>query len=79
MMLKLGFHENGVNTVMRCVTSVSYKVKVDDDLTEEVVPERGLRQGDPISSYLFLICAEGFSSLLNVAEDIGIGRSASMC
>lgn len=79
MMLKLGFHENWVNTVMRCVTSVSYKVKVDDDLTEEVVPERGLRQGDPISSYLFLICAEGFSSLLNVAEDIGIGRSASMC
>jgi hypothetical protein len=79
MMLKLCFHENRVNTIMRCVTSVSYEVKVDDDLTEEVVPERGLRKGDPISSYLFLICAKGFSSLLNVAEDIGIGRSASMC
>lgn len=71
MMLKMGFAEIWVNTAMRCVTSVSYKVKLNGDLTEEITPERGLRQGDPISPYLFLICVEGFSSLLHAAETRG--------
>jgi hypothetical protein len=46
-----------------------YRFKINGSLTEEVIPERGLRQGDPISPYLFLICGEAFSCLLNVADE----------
>jgi hypothetical protein len=79
MMLKMGFADTWVNTVMRCVTSVSYKVMLNGGLTEEIIPECGLRQGDPISPYLFLICAEGFSSLLNAAERRGDLEGVKIC
>lgn len=71
MMIRLGFHEQWVSTIMKCVTTVTYRIKVNGELTEEIVPERGLRHGDPLSPYLFLICAEAFSCLLHAAEEIG--------
>jgi hypothetical protein len=40
-------------------------VRVNGDLTMPVVPSRGIRQGDPISPYLFLLYTEELSCLLN--------------
>ena len=52
----------------QCVTNVRYAVRVNGDLTEPVIPSRGIRQGDPISPYLFLLCTEGLSCLLQQRE-----------
>jgi hypothetical protein len=70
-MLRLGICTAFVENVMKCVRSVSYRFKVNGNLTDTVVPGRGLRQGDPISPYLFLLCAEGFSALIHAAEARG--------
>ena len=68
IMLKLGFPGDWVDRVMSCVTSTSFSILIDGKPFGMINPNRGLRQGDPLSSYVFLLCAEGFTSLLQKAE-----------
>jgi hypothetical protein len=79
VMRKLGFADRWVQLVMTCITSVNYQVKVNGALTDIITPQRGLRQGDPLSPYLFLLCAEGFSSMLNKAELRGELEGIQIC
>jgi hypothetical protein len=66
---KLGFDPSWTQSVMRCVTQNRYDVRVNGVLTEPVIPSRGIRQGDPISPYLFFLCTKGLSCLLQQRED----------
>lgn len=69
MCCKLGFADSWTDLIMRCVSTVSYSILVNGQPSETFLPQRGLRQGDPLSPYLFLICAEAFSSLIHKAEN----------
>ena len=64
---KLGFNSKWVNLVIRCITSVSYSVIINGTACGNIMPTQGLRQGDPLSSTLFLICTEGLSALIHEA------------
>ena len=53
-----GFPPNIVNLIMRCVTSTSTAILFNGNKLDSFRPSRGIRQGDPISPYLFLLCME---------------------
>jgi hypothetical protein len=75
----MGFNEVWIQRIMSCVSSVSYRIKVNNTYSDTVVPQRGLRQGDPLSPYLFLICGEAFSCLLNKTEVDGRLEGVRVC
>jgi hypothetical protein len=57
--------------VMMCVTTVKYSIIVNGNPCGLIIPSRGIRQEDPISPYLFLLCAEALSALIFKANRDG--------
>jgi hypothetical protein len=72
IMIRLGFDERWIHLVMSCVRSVQYSMVVNGNLVGNIYPTRGIRHGDPISPYLFIICADALNSLIYRAVDTGI-------
>ena len=79
VMEKTGFHEKWIQLIMQCITTVSYSMIINGSVHGCIFPTRGLRQGDPLSPYLFLLCVDGFSSLIKDATRNQMLSGISIC
>lgn len=61
------------------VLQVSFSFKLNGSIAGSITPSRGLRQGDPISPYLFLICADAFSLLLSKVARENLIHGVKIC
>lgn len=68
VMMKMGFPALWIDRVMKCVSTVKYSFLVNGEANEVLNPKRGLRQGGPLSPYLFLLGAEGLGALIKKAR-----------
>lgn len=72
ILLRLSFQDEWVDLVMLLVELVWFQVNFNGNLMDFFSPQRGLRQGDAISPYLFILHVEGLSSLLSQTQSMGI-------
>lgn len=70
-LLRLGLDSSFVNLIMNCVTSVNYSFLMNGSQFGVLQPGRRLRQGDPLSPYLFICVVESFIALISEAERRG--------
>ena len=68
---KMGFEPKWVSWIKQCVTTASFSVLVNGSPVGCFNSSRGLRQGDPLSPYLFILGMEVFSILMEKAASKG--------
>ena len=78
-MEKMGFPTQWIERMMSCVTTPSFSILVNGKPFGMVHPSWRIHQGDPLSPYLFLLCAEGFIALFAKAELEGRIKGVSIC
>lgn len=73
-MIKIGFCKKWIKLIM--MSTMSYSILLNGEQGTLFSPSIGIKQRDPLSPYLFLLCVEGFSSLLREAKKEGLIRGA---
>ena len=79
VMRHLGLGERMISLIMSCINYVSYSVLLNGQPVGNIKPSQGLRQGDPLSPYLFLMCAMRLQSLIHKAKVEGLIQGVSIC
>ena len=79
LMKRIGFDDRWVALVMEWITTISYSILINGEPSQVIQPSGGIRQGDLLSPYLFLLCTEGLHSLMCQASEFGQIWGVSIC
>lgn len=79
VMERMGFHGKWINWILQCTSTVSFSFLINGAAQGNVIPQRGIRQGDPLSPFIFIICGEVLSGLCRKAQDNGLIFGIRVC
>ena len=65
----LGFNEKFSNLIFQCISTVQYSLLLKDGICQSFNPRCGLRQGNLLSPYLFILESEILMRLINREVD----------
>jgi hypothetical protein len=71
MLQRCGFCEKWIDWMKACGFAGNLSVLVNGSPTREINIQRGLKQGDSLAPFLFLLVVEGFSGIMRKAENLG--------
>ncbi|GJW43442.1 reverse transcriptase domain, reverse transcriptase zinc-binding domain protein [Tanacetum coccineum] len=78
IMSQMGFGPKWRKWILACLSSASVSILKNGSPCKEFAMERGLRQGDPLSPFLFLIFAEALQVMMIDACNKGIYKGISL-
>ncbi|XP_021773155.1 uncharacterized protein LOC110737090 [Chenopodium quinoa] len=66
-LIAFNFPSSIITLIMSCISTPRISVLWNGEITKEFVPSRGIRQGDPMSSYIFVLCLERLSNMIEAS------------
>ena len=79
IMRKMSFNEGWINLIMVYVRIVTYSILVNGDPSGLIHLIGGIRQGDPLSQFMFLLCTKGLNGMIKKVERDGEIQGFSLC
>ena len=73
-----GFCEKFISLIQQCLSTINYTLLINGSHEAKINPSRGLRQGDPLSPYLFIIRSQVLARLISREENKGTIRGVQL-
>ena len=64
MLIRENLPADLIDIIMSCISTISTSILFNGEAFDPIYPSRGIRQGDPLSPYLFILCMEFLGQLI---------------